>query len=260
MADSTAPPPAIQQKDDKTKGGGNLWTSLKNRPALILVFFVGFGVCAIAGMLAVAFSGKTAAKQDQENAKLLLFSVTAVRNYGVMNDPSSCSAQTEEDVSKRRTIPPNPRNCTQRPAVSIPSDSQHLPCPEYRSLRPLQSFSVALERTLFPLLDVKNFVESAPGGAYHSSVQAYFAKTKQGLLDLSPAIDDLQIAPFGTVGVIYPLVTKRRNATSVLQAGGHDLFNASSPVANRRDAAVFALVRSHELGIYISTSAQTRLR
>ena len=51
----------------------------------------------------------------------------------------------------------------------------------------------------------------------------------------------MQIAPYGVATNIYPLVTKRRNATGVIALGGHDLFNASSPVANRREAAIAAL-------------------
>jgi class 3 adenylate cyclase len=51
----------------------------------------------------------------------------------------------------------------------------------------------------------------------------------------------VQIAPYGVATNIYPLVTKRRNATGVIALGGHDLFNASSPVANRREAAIAAL-------------------
>jgi hypothetical protein len=71
--------------------------------------------------------------------------------------------------------------------------------------------------------------------------QAFWDLTAPGLLDLSPAIDDVQLAPYGRVVNIYPLLTTRRNATIVIALGGHDLLNASSPVANRRSAALLAI-------------------
>ena len=87
---------------------------------------------------------------------------------------------------------------------------------------------------------VARFIENG-GDPTHANVYRFWVKTAPTLIALSPAIDDVQIAPYGVATNIYPLVTARRNATGVIALGGHDLFNASSPVANRRSAAIAAL-------------------
>jgi hypothetical protein len=111
-----------------------------------------------------------------------------------------------------------------------------------------QAFGSILQTTLYPLLVVSRNLEFSEGAAVHANAQAFWLKTRASLLALSPAIDDVQIAPYGLVTNIYPLVTTRRNATAVIAMGGHDLMNASSPVANRRAAALLALT-SRELMI-----------
>ena len=106
--------------------------------------------------------------------------------------------------------------------------------------RDAQAFASLLESTLYPLLVVARFIENG-GDPTHANVYKFWVKTAPTLIALSPAIDDVQIAPYGVATNIYPLVTARRNATGVIALGGHDLFNASSPVANRRSAAILAL-------------------
>ena len=123
-----------------------------------------------------------------------------------------------------------------------------LPCPLRRAgacaapdaPRGTQAFASLLESTLYPLLVVARFIENG-GDPTHANVYKFWVKTAPTLIALSPAIDDVQIAPYGVATNIYPLVTARRNATGVIALGGHDLFNASSPVANRRAAAIAAL-------------------
>jgi hypothetical protein len=87
---------------------------------------------------------------------------------------------------------------------------------------------------------VSRFIENG-GNPTHANVYNFWIKTAPTLLVLSAAIDDVQIAPYGVATNIFPLVTARRNATGIIALGGHDLFNASSPVANRRAAAIAAL-------------------
>ena len=91
------------------------------------------------------------------------------------------------------------------------------------------------------MLVVQKHIESGDTAAMHASAQAFWTKTAPSLIQLSPAIDDIQLAPYGVAVTIYPLVTARRNATSILALGGHDLLNASSPIANRRAAALLAI-------------------
>ena len=102
------------------------------------------------------------------------------------------------------------------------------------------SFGAHLRGALNPSLAVATFVESGPPPT-HESVQNWFTRAAPALVRGSPAIDDVQIAPCGHVAAVYPLVSARRNATGILLGGGHDLFNASSIIANRRQAAILAL-------------------
>jgi len=106
------------------------------------------------------------------------------------------------------------------------------------------SFGAQLRGALNPSLAVATFVESGPPPT-HEAVQKWFTSAAPALVMASPAIDDVQIAPYGHVEAIYPLVSARLNATGILlggdPGGGHDLFNASSVVANRRQAAIQAL-------------------
>lgn len=87
---------------------------------------------------------------------------------------------------------------------------------------------------------MSRFIENG-GNPSHANVYQFWVKTAPSLISLSPAIDDVQIAPYGVAVNIYPLTTARRNASSIIALGGHDLFNASSPIANRRSAAILAL-------------------
>ena len=89
---------------------------------------------------------------------------------------------------------------------------------------------------------MSRFVEFAPGGARHDNALAFWLKTAPTLTALSTAIDDIQIAPYGVACNIVPLISPRRNATGIIALGGHDLFNASSPLANRRPAAILGMV------------------
>ena len=106
------------------------------------------------------------------------------------------------------------------------------------------SFGAQLLGALSPSLAVATFIESGPLPA-HEAVQRWFTKAAPALVAASSAIDDIQLAPYGHVASVYPLVTARRNATGILlygdAGGGHDLFNASSSIANRRAAAILAL-------------------
>ena len=92
------------------------------------------------------------------------------------------------------------------------------------------SFGAQLRGALNPSLAVATFVESGPPPT-HEAVQKWFTSAAPALVMASPAIDDVQIAPYGHVEAIYPLVSARLNATGTLlggdQGGGHDLFNAS---------------------------------
>jgi class 3 adenylate cyclase/sensor domain CHASE-containing protein len=106
------------------------------------------------------------------------------------------------------------------------------------------SFGAQLRGALNPSLAVATFIESGPPPT-HEAVQRWFMRAAPALVMTSPAIDSVQIAPYGHVAAIYPLVSARRNATGILlggdPGGGHDLFNASSILANRRQAAIQAL-------------------
>ena len=106
------------------------------------------------------------------------------------------------------------------------------------------SFGAQLRGALHPSLAVVTFVESGPPPT-HEAVQSWFTRAAPALVMASAAIDDVQIVPNGHVAAIYPLVSARRNATGILlggdPGGGHDLFNASSKIANRRQAAIQAL-------------------
>eukprot|EP00900_Chrysochromulina_parva_P013575 jgi/Chrpa1/22218/Chrysochromulina_OHIO_Genome00025637-RA len=106
------------------------------------------------------------------------------------------------------------------------------------------SFGAQLRGALNPSLAVVTFIESGPPPT-HEAVQRWYTSAAPSLVMASPAIDSVQIAPYGRVAAIYPLVSARRNATGLLlggdPGGGHDLFNASSIVANRRTSAILAL-------------------
>lgn len=193
-----------------------------------------------------------------------------------------------------------------RPEI-LPGGHRALTCIVFP--RRLQGFKAALERALFPLVTIKQHIEdSSPEGQMHSDVLQFFQRTAPTLLNISPAANDLQvcgaacgetvpgpcgaplplmrpplfptpqIAPYGVISSIYPIVTARRNATQILllgargprraprlsppydarslrasnaphafwsaRAGGHNLFDAKSPVANRRDGIVTTMIRS----------------
>jgi hypothetical protein len=108
------------------------------------------------------------------------------------------------------------------------------------------TFGARLQGALFPSLAASTFIGSGPP-PLHASVSAWFASAAPALVASSPAIDDVQLSPYGHAAAIYPLVTKYRNMTGILtvgdwaSGGGHDLFNATSVVANRREFAVLAL-------------------
>ena len=53
----------------------------------------------------------------------------------------------------------------------------------------------------------------------HEAVQRWFMRAAPALVMTSPAIDSVQIAPYGHVAAIYPLVSARRNATGILLGG-----------------------------------------
>jgi len=103
------------------------------------------------------------------------------------------------------------------------------------------AFTSVLATALYPALTISNYISHAPGGALHSNAKAFFERSAADLLAVSPAIDDIQLAPYGRAVDLLPLITERRNMTAILALGGHDLFNSSSPVANRRAAALLAL-------------------
>lgn len=106
------------------------------------------------------------------------------------------------------------------------------------------SFAAHLLGALAPSLAARAFVESGPAPT-HAAVQAWFARAAPALVASSSAIDDIQLAPYGHAAAIFPLVSARRDARGLLLGGdvghGHDLFNASSVIANRRSAAILAL-------------------
>jgi hypothetical protein len=140
--------------------------------------------------------------------------------------------------------PPAPAQCATRPLPPLPP----LSCVSLKQMRrpyvppsPAQAFESLLHSTFAPMLVVQKHIEYGPGSAQHASVKAFWAATAMSLVGLSPAIDDVQLSPYGLAVSIVPLVTSRRNATGVIALGGHDLLNASSPVANRRAAALLAI-------------------
>jgi len=106
------------------------------------------------------------------------------------------------------------------------------------------SFGAALFGALSPSLAAQTFIQAGPQPT-HAAVQAWFDRAAPLMVASSSAIDDVQIAPYGHAAGIYPLVTLRRNNTGILVVGdvggGHDLFNSSSIIANRRSAAILAL-------------------
>ena len=106
------------------------------------------------------------------------------------------------------------------------------------------SFGAQLLGALSPSLATQTFIQSGPPPT-HAAVQSWFDKAAPLMLASSAAIDDLQLAPYGHSAAIYPLITLRRNNTGILIGGdvghGHDLFNSSSVIANRRSAAILAL-------------------
>lgn len=103
------------------------------------------------------------------------------------------------------------------------------------------AWASVLQSSLYPTWVVARYVENAPNGASHCSVQSFMEKSSKDILELAPSIDDIQVAPYGVAYGLYPLISKRRNLTVLLQMGGHDLMNSSSKIANRRDAALMAL-------------------
>ena len=65
----------------------------------------------------------------------------------------------------------------------------------------------------------------------HSVVQPFFASAGPTLLGLSSAVDNLQLAPYGIVAAVFPLVSLMQNNTQLLSAGGLNLFTDSSSAA-----------------------------
>jgi class 3 adenylate cyclase len=102
------------------------------------------------------------------------------------------------------------------------------------------SFGAVLRGALNPSLAAATFVESGPPPT-HEAVQNWFMRAAPALVMASPAINDVQLAPYGRVAAIYPSVSSGGGSVGGDVGGGHDLFNASSVIANRRQAAVLAL-------------------
>ena len=101
------------------------------------------------------------------------------------------------------------------------------------------SFGAQLRGALNPSLAVVTFVESGPPPT-HEAVQSWFTRAAPALVMASPATNNVQLAPYGRVALIYPPVLGSV-AVGGDMGGGHDLFNASSKIANRRQAAIQAL-------------------
>jgi len=99
----------------------------------------------------------------------------------------------------------------------------------------------AVTSSLAPLATIRSAVEDGAGGAAHAAVIAYFSAARARLVAAAPAVACLQVAPFGHVAAIFPLMQPGLNLTGVLAAGGLDLFNASNGLVNYRPAAVEAL-------------------
>ena len=180
--------------------------AIREAPLVALLPLVLFSFCVTGGVVAVRFAALSYANSEKEVATALLASVTTVRGGGAAG----------------AHLPPGVH--THPLELSL-----------------LQGFASLLETTLYPMLVVQKHIESGDAAAVHASAQTFWTKTAPSLIALSPAIDDIQLAPYGVAVTIYPLVTARRNATSILALGGHDLLNASSPIANRRAAALLAI-------------------
>jgi class 3 adenylate cyclase len=108
------------------------------------------------------------------------------------------------------------------------------------------SFASTLAQALNPLQTVRAFIADSPLDAskLHSTAQAFFAAAAPGLIAQSPAIACIQLAPYGRLAAIYPLVTGNAADGTLLNLTGAlgtiDLFNgAGSP--NHRPAALLAL-------------------
>ena len=106
------------------------------------------------------------------------------------------------------------------------------------------SFGAQLIGAVFPSLAAVSFLE-AGSSPTHAAVHDWFDRAAPMLVASSSAIENVQLAPYGHVCIVYPIVSARINNTGMLVKGdvghGHDLFNASSAVANRRSVAVLAL-------------------
>jgi class 3 adenylate cyclase len=104
------------------------------------------------------------------------------------------------------------------------------------------ALAVELDEALAPLVAIRTVIEDGAGGAAnHSAVIAYWAAARARLVASTPAVACLQLAPYGRVAAIYPLVLPGLNLTGVIAAGGLDLLNASNGLINHRPAAIGAL-------------------
>jgi class 3 adenylate cyclase len=105
------------------------------------------------------------------------------------------------------------------------------------------ALSRAFSGALAPLATVRSALEDGAGAAAsHAAAMAYWASARARLLATSPALACLQLAPYGYVAAIHPLVVPGLNLTGVLLAGGLDLFNAANGLINHRPAATATLV------------------
>lgn len=89
-------------------------------------------------------------------------------------------------------------------------------------------FGSALSGSMAPLFAVQSFVEHNPGGAAHSVVKAYWESASSALLALAPGVECVQLAPYGHVVAINPVITPALNLTGVLAQGGLDIFDGNA--------------------------------
>ena len=106
------------------------------------------------------------------------------------------------------------------------------------------AFASALTVAINPLLTVRSFIADAPADAAHSVAQAYFAAAAPHLVASSAAIACIQLAPYGHLAAIEPLITGAATAGTFLNLTGAlgtiDLFNGAG-TPNYRPAALLAL-------------------
>lgn len=103
------------------------------------------------------------------------------------------------------------------------------------------NFQALLIGSLFSMQTMSSFIEDGPRPPIHSAVIPFFENVAPRLTASTHSIYAIQLAPYGVVAAIHPIINSFGDSTRLFSAGGLNLFDSESPIVNRRKSSVFNL-------------------